>query len=131
MTKKLNLKAHFQKIQDNYMGKSFIRRRVSEESDGMGQIIHREFVDTDMEGIISPVSMKTQTEAPGMFQTGDLVLYAMSELGIVGSNQVDSETGQYDHVIYDSIEYQVMLVNKGFDTTKDVISKFRLRKISA
>ena len=131
MVNKLNLKFHFQNIQDTYMGKDFIRRRITEKLDDFGQIIESSYVDTEMEGIISPVSVKTVRESAGLFHAGDLVLYAMSDLGIVGSDQTDDETGSYDHVIYDSVEYRVELVTKGFDTTEDVISKFRLSKVAS
>ena len=131
MVNKLNLKFHFQNIQDSYMGKDFIRRRITEKLDGFGQIIESSYVDTEMVGIISPVSVKTVQESAGLFHAGDLVLYAMSDLGIVGSDQTDDETGSYDHVIYDSVEYRVELVTKGFDTTEDVISKFRLSKVAS
>lgn len=127
----LNLKYHWERILNKYMGKECTHIKVTKTLDPNGGVIDESQTETTIYGAISPVSEDAVRESVGTLQYGDLVAYYLSEEEVLVGTQTGASEARYDLISYEGILYYVEKRTKiGYDDGTAVVSKYILRKVA-
>lgn len=123
----LDLYKHWEKIQQR-IGCDLSYIEIVKTLDDMGAVIGIDETQITIRGIITPASTKTDMTPIGTCQAGDLIMYILSDVDVIESDQTTpySTTGGY--IDFDSIRYKILKIDTAFDCGIVAIVKYRCQK---
>jgi len=136
----VGMKKHFRQVLSVWSGKPALHIKITETIDEMGNVIDSsQDSGTTIYGIISPASYDEKYYAPGTIQSGDLTAffwYTGTDTDVLASKQITPTTTRHDHIIYQGVEYTVMLGEIAYDVLtssvdwEPVFARYKLTKIA-
>lgn len=129
-----NLDFHMRNIISNFMGQTVNHIKATKTLDDNGLITDESSVEADIIVMIGTVNADVVNENIGIVQYGDLLMYAMSDEGVLVGDQTTDNTVRYDRIEYQSVLYSVtQKLKTAYDAgvpDTAVVDKLVLRKIA-